>query len=302
MKVEQLEYVVEVAKAGSLSKAANNLNVTLSAVSQSISNLESELGVILFQRSHQGATPTPEGKLILKKAYHALNILQEIKMDALNFSESQLKEISVASIPGLMPLTLNTIKSIKQDYPQTQIKWSEKNMSEINEDIRQQKVDIGLMILFEEFLLENNQFLTGHLLDSKLVLVVSRKSFLAQYKSISIEELLKLPLVIHKNEILQRFLDLFTSLYGPLNILFYTDHSSTILKLVSEEFASTIAMDISFTHDSSPLKEEFTCIEIDVSCWKPFYIGWVCSKDKLISESSKLFLTRLKEDLLNSDT
>ncbi|MCM3113735.1 LysR family transcriptional regulator [Neobacillus sp. MER 74] len=300
MKIEQLEYMVEIAKTGSLSKAAANLNITLSAVSQSISNLESELGILLFHRSHLGATPTPEGLIILKKAYHAMSILQEIKMDALNFSEPQFKEISVSSIPGLMPLALNTIKSIKRDYPQTQIIMAEKNMAEITEDIRQQKVDIGLTILFDDYLFENKQFLTGRLFDSKLVLVVSRKSFLARYKSISIDELLKLPLVIHKTEILQRMLGLLTNEFGPLNILFYTNHSSTIQRLVHEDFAATIAMDIPFRHNSSIINKEFTCIEIEFSRWRPLPVGWVCSKDKLISEPAKIFLARLEEDFSKS--
>lgn len=51
LNMEQLEYVVEAAKTGSLSKAAQRYYVSLSAVSQAISILEAELGLVIFTRS-----------------------------------------------------------------------------------------------------------------------------------------------------------------------------------------------------------------------------------------------------------
>lgn len=78
MNLEQLEYIVQVAKTGSFTKAAEHSHVTLSAISQSISMLESELGVSLFHRSRGlGAVPTPEGRALIVKAHEALVALQE---------------------------------------------------------------------------------------------------------------------------------------------------------------------------------------------------------------------------------
>lgn len=45
MNIEKLEYLVEVVKTGSISAAAQNLHVTVSAISQAISSLESEWGL-----------------------------------------------------------------------------------------------------------------------------------------------------------------------------------------------------------------------------------------------------------------
>ena len=56
MNLEQLEYVVEIAKTQSFSAASEHLHVTQSAISQSIHRLEKELGLILFERSRQGPT------------------------------------------------------------------------------------------------------------------------------------------------------------------------------------------------------------------------------------------------------
>lgn len=48
MDIEQLEYIVEIAKSGSFSAAAHQLHITQSALSQSVSKLEEELGLTLL--------------------------------------------------------------------------------------------------------------------------------------------------------------------------------------------------------------------------------------------------------------
>lgn len=67
MHLEQLKYIVEVAKTRSISIAAQNLHVSQSTISKAITNLEQELSIHLFTRSRLGAQPTTEGKNIIKK-------------------------------------------------------------------------------------------------------------------------------------------------------------------------------------------------------------------------------------------
>ena len=68
MTFQQLQYLLEVSKSGSVTKAAKNLFVSYSSVSISISNLEKELGYPLFVRSTTGLTPTPRGEKVLEHA------------------------------------------------------------------------------------------------------------------------------------------------------------------------------------------------------------------------------------------
>lgn len=64
MTLDQARYVVEVASCGTLNEAANNLYVSRSAVSQSISSLEHELGFRIFARSRTGSTLTANGAAV----------------------------------------------------------------------------------------------------------------------------------------------------------------------------------------------------------------------------------------------
>ncbi len=61
MTLNQLRYVVEIAKTGSINRAAANLFVSQSVLSTAVSTLEKEIGHAIFARSNRGVTLTPFG-------------------------------------------------------------------------------------------------------------------------------------------------------------------------------------------------------------------------------------------------
>ena len=68
MELRQLRAFVRVVELGSISRAALDLNVVQSALSQQITKLESELSTRLLQRSPQGVTPTEAGVAFFREA------------------------------------------------------------------------------------------------------------------------------------------------------------------------------------------------------------------------------------------
>ena len=70
MTFSQLQYLLEIHRAGSVTQAAKNLFVTQSSVSIALSALEKELGFPIFIRSKKGLTPTPRGAAIIEHATH----------------------------------------------------------------------------------------------------------------------------------------------------------------------------------------------------------------------------------------
>ncbi len=67
MELKQLKYFIAVIESGSLGKAAKNLDIGTSALSQQISKLESELSIRLLQRTALGTVPTPAGLAFFNK-------------------------------------------------------------------------------------------------------------------------------------------------------------------------------------------------------------------------------------------
>ena len=75
MELNQIRNFIAAAQTQNLSMAAQTLNITQSALSKSISNLEDELGVLLFDRSGKKVTLNESGKRFLE---HARNMAQEL--------------------------------------------------------------------------------------------------------------------------------------------------------------------------------------------------------------------------------
>ena len=65
MTFQQLIYVVEISKCGSINKAAHKLFLSQSSISAAVRELEEELGIQFFIRSNRGVEFTPEGKEFL---------------------------------------------------------------------------------------------------------------------------------------------------------------------------------------------------------------------------------------------
>ncbi|MBC3916644.1 LysR family transcriptional regulator [Undibacterium sp. CY18W] len=82
MNLNKLKHVVALAEQGNFARAADKLNLSQPALSRSISGLEDELGIRLFDRDQAGATVTAAGRQLVTRArdllYAANNLRQEM--------------------------------------------------------------------------------------------------------------------------------------------------------------------------------------------------------------------------------
>lgn len=79
MNILHVKYAVEVARAGSLKKASENLFVALPNISRSIKELEVDLGISIFDRSAKGVTLTPEGEEFIGYAKEILKQIEQVE-------------------------------------------------------------------------------------------------------------------------------------------------------------------------------------------------------------------------------
>ncbi len=76
MNLMYLEYAVEIAKTGSINKAAENLYMGQPNLSRAIKELEASLGISIFSRSSKGMVPTARGEEFL---HYAKKVLKEVE-------------------------------------------------------------------------------------------------------------------------------------------------------------------------------------------------------------------------------
>ena len=183
MNIDQIQYIVEIAKTQSLIAAANNLYITQSALSQSISNLEAELGVKIFTRSRNGTIPTANGKFVIKKAAEILTKLQEIKDEAQDCSDILNSELRIVSIPIGMASLVRAISHFKQDYPYTKFHITQNNSTDILQNLRDNKADLGLLAIKKGHLKHLHEFIFEPFWEGKIIIGVGKDSPLATKKA-----------------------------------------------------------------------------------------------------------------------
>ena len=134
------------ATCGSLTKAAKELYISQPAVSQSIKQLENQLGGKLFVRTNKGMRLTYEGKVIfdyIKKAYGLIDMAEK------KFSEMQELTIGEISIGASDTITkyflLPYIKRFNAKYPDITIKMTNKTSQESIMLLKDHKVELAFI-------------------------------------------------------------------------------------------------------------------------------------------------------------
>ena len=95
----QLDTFILVAELGSFSKAASALYVSPAAVIKQMNLLESNLGVELFIRSHQGLTLTPAGKALLVDARHIIEVCNTAAANVRMANDTKRNVIRIGASP-----------------------------------------------------------------------------------------------------------------------------------------------------------------------------------------------------------
>ena len=109
IKIRQLLYLRQAIQTGSVTLAAQALNVAQTALGQQIRNLEDELGVRLLERHSRGVSPTPAGVEMSRRADGILRALDEAReaMDA--FKAAEAVPLSLGLTPSIMRLVGDAI-------------------------------------------------------------------------------------------------------------------------------------------------------------------------------------------------
>ncbi|HLR82685.1 MAG TPA: LysR family transcriptional regulator [Paenalcaligenes sp.] len=119
MQALALKYFYKVALRGSMSGAADDLDIAVSAVSRQIDNLEDRVGARLFDRSVQGMQLTPAGEVLLahvrRMRLETESTLQEIE----SLSQAINRPIRVACTQGVAnDLIPGLMAEFRQTHPQ----------------------------------------------------------------------------------------------------------------------------------------------------------------------------------------
>ncbi|MBO7748559.1 LysR family transcriptional regulator [Paenibacillus sp. MWE-103] len=148
LHLEWYRIFLHTAKAGNLTKAAQELHVTQPSVSYAVKQLEEGLGVKLFDRLSKGVVLTPEGADLLQFVEQSLSLLEagERKMAAL--SRHAAGELRIGSSgPIIKHLLLPPLDDLRAEFPDIEIRLYQGKTAEIAAWLKENRIDIGIVHL-----------------------------------------------------------------------------------------------------------------------------------------------------------
>lgn len=137
-----------VVKAGSISKASQELFISQPAVSQSVRQLESKLGGQLFFRTPKGITLTPEGEVLYKyieQGYNMILLAESKFSEAINLDAGEIR--IGASDMTLKYFLLPHLEEFHKRYPKVRIKVTNGPSPETAVSLKNGLIDFGVASL-----------------------------------------------------------------------------------------------------------------------------------------------------------
>jgi DNA-binding transcriptional LysR family regulator len=185
--LRELRLLLAVARSGSILKAAQDIGLTQPAVSKSIADLESTMGVRLFDRTNRGVEPTPQGHVLLRRA---AGVFQELRqaVDELNFlADSGTGHVRIGGTPGMCAgLLPHAIGSIQAERPRMRYQVVELESEKLGREILARSIDAS--VGREPALIGENNISFERLFEDRLFIVAGEQHPLARRPSIRLED------------------------------------------------------------------------------------------------------------------
>ncbi len=203
-----------VAKCGSLTRAAEELFISQPAVSQSIKQLETQLGTSLFNRTHRGMELSLQGgKLIFKQVEEALKLLDGAENKLTELKTTATGTIRIGATDAIFSNILaDKIVEFNRRYPGVKIDLITGTSPETVTQLKENKCDIGFLNLPTEDKDVNFVGTVAHLSD---VFVAGERFAALKDRKVNLSELQEYPLLmIESNTVARRALASYTQTLG----------------------------------------------------------------------------------------
>lgn len=273
MKMEQLQYFLEIARSNSIRQSSEKLNISHQGLSSSLGALEKELGYTLFMRNHQGIFLTENGQTAVEIAQKIQVLYEEMLAIPAQDSAAPTHELqgrlSIMAAPFMNArLSVTVLKEFIRRYPQVNMRTKIQETSEMLQNLAENPADIYFTVsFFPERLTANidcQQFLYQELAKDMLYLIAATFHPLARYRSVSISTILKYPFAVFQagdqNE--NPLYEIFPETSSP-RVVLRTDHMETLLTAVREGNAViTMPYGNLIRHLSFDKHEQVVCIPV----------------------------------------
>lgn len=194
MNILHMKYALEVARAGSLSKASETLLIAIPNISRSIKELETDLGITIFDRSTKGMYLTPEGEEFISLAKSVISSIEQVEnYYKKGYEKKQKFSISVPRACYISEAFAEFSKTLTKEA--CEIFYKETNSQRTIHNIFNHDYKLGIIRYAENFdkhfksMLEEKDLAYEMITEFSYVLIMSADNSMASKEVITFDDL-----------------------------------------------------------------------------------------------------------------
>ena len=203
LNIMHVRYAVEIAKTGTINKAAENLMVAQPNLSRAIKDLEEYLGITIFNRTKKGMDLTQEGEKFILDAEKVLSEIEEVE-NIYKYGDAQKKVFSI-SVPRANYLSdaFTKFTNCLSEYDQCDIEYRETDNQGAIRTILNGNFRLGIVRYETQYnryyksILDEKGLKVEYLSTFRHVVMVGKNNPLAKKVEVHFEDLADKTVIIH---------------------------------------------------------------------------------------------------------
>jgi LysR family transcriptional regulator of abg operon len=147
MKINQIQTIVAIADTGSIRAAARTMNISQSALTRNMRELEEEFSAELIHRTYKGVEFTPAGQALLTRARFIIESMELAKDEVAFLKSGSGMSVRIGITPVVATTFFPTVfKQFNRQLPETEITMVEGLLTEIVPKLLEGRLDFGIAI------------------------------------------------------------------------------------------------------------------------------------------------------------
>ncbi len=296
MTLQQLKYIIAIAECGSITAAAQKLLVAQPSLSKSVAELEKEMGITLFYRSHRGVYLSEEGSKFLS---YARQVVEQAELLEQQYKQKDPPRRVFAISAQHYSFVVNAFVALVREYGNARYEFTlrESRTHDIIEDVRTSRSELGILFLsnFNRevilHILQTADLKFTPLFSAKPHVFVSSDNPLVKEEFVTLSQLEQFPRLTYEQGINNSFYyseELHSTESSPQSII-VTDRA-TLFNLLIGLNGYTISSGILSTDLNGS-----NIVSIPLQSDEIMEIGYIAPSDRTLNEVSERYLTHLKE-------
>lgn len=233
LNFRQLQAFVAVYEEGSFNRAARRENATQSGLSMQVANLETQIGLRVFERTAKGIVPTPAGERLYRRAKEIIRAMGEAESELVALASEVSGRIRVGLIPAFTyGLLASALAAFIERYPNVDVTIVEAYSPTLSEGVARGEFDFAIVPADRK----RTGIRAGHFGSDRELLVSGRHSPLSHLAPVQLASMapLKLVLPTHGNARRERLEAFFAANGVPIAAILEMDAMLATLEFVAE--------------------------------------------------------------------